>query len=203
MRVFVCDKACRVRRAIIGRNGIGINCARQNADRNSSRIGSAIRILNRITKKVITLKAGRWRILKFTLCIKVKLSNSVQGIKINHIQITGNNSHVIASQLIGSNRNSLIDTGSENIIESGWVIRSQNGYVDLANIGAAISRFDFASANLATSIENLDAARSTLMDVDMASEMSNFSSKQVMMQASVSMLAQANQMPQQLLKLLG
>ena len=74
---------------------------------------------------------------------------------------------------------------------------------DRANVGASISRFEFASANLATSIENLDAARSTLMDVDMASEMSNFSSKQVMMQASVAMLAQANQMPQQLLKLLG
>ena len=73
---------------------------------------------------------------------------------------------------------------------------------DRANVGAAISRFEFASANLATSIENLDAARSTLMDVDMAAEMSNFSSKQVMMQASVAMLAQANQMPQQLLRLL-
>ena len=73
---------------------------------------------------------------------------------------------------------------------------------DRANVGAMISRFEFASANLATSIENLDAARSTLMDVDMASEMSNFSSKQVMMQASVAMLAQANQMPQQLLRLL-
>ncbi|MCB1833969.1 MAG: hypothetical protein KDH19_11130 [Geminicoccaceae bacterium] len=74
---------------------------------------------------------------------------------------------------------------------------------DRSNVGAMISRFEFASANLATSIENLDSARSTLMDVDMASEMSNFSSKQVMMQASVAMLAQANQMPQQLLKLLG
>ena len=74
---------------------------------------------------------------------------------------------------------------------------------DRANVGASISRFEFASANLATSIENLDAARSTLMDVDMASEMSNFSSKQVMMQASVAMLAQANQMPQQLLRLLN
>ena len=73
---------------------------------------------------------------------------------------------------------------------------------DRANVGALISRFEFASANLATSIENLDAARSTLMDVDMAAEMSNFSSKQVMMQASVAMLAQANQMPQQLLRLL-
>jgi flagellin len=71
-----------------------------------------------------------------------------------------------------------------------------------ADMGALMSRFDFASANLATSTENLDAARSTLMDVDMASEMSNFTSKQVLMQASVAMLAQANQMPQALLRLL-
>ncbi len=71
-----------------------------------------------------------------------------------------------------------------------------------ADVGALLSRFDFASANLATSTENLDAARSTLMDVDMASEMSNFTTKQVLMQASVAMLAQANQMPQSLLRLL-
>ena len=72
-----------------------------------------------------------------------------------------------------------------------------------ANMGASMSRLDFVSANLAVSVENLDSARSTLMDVDMAAEMANFSAKQVMMQASVSMMAQANQMPQQLLKLLG
>jgi flagellin len=71
-----------------------------------------------------------------------------------------------------------------------------------ASVGAVMSRFEFVSANLATSIENLDAARSTLMDVDMAAEMSKFSSAQVLMQASVAMLAQANQMPQNLLRLL-
>lgn len=71
-----------------------------------------------------------------------------------------------------------------------------------AGIGALISRFEFVSANLSTSIENLDAARSTLMDVDMAAEMSKFTSSQVLMQASVAMLAQANQMPQNLLRLL-
>ena len=72
-----------------------------------------------------------------------------------------------------------------------------------SDVGALISRFEFASANLATTVENLDAARSVLLDVDMAAEMSNFSSKQVLLQASVAMLAQANQQPQQLLKLLG
>ncbi len=72
-----------------------------------------------------------------------------------------------------------------------------------ATLGAQMSRFDFVSANLATSVENIDAARSTLMDVDVAAEMANYSSKQVVMQASVAMLAQANQMPQALLKLLS
>jgi flagellin len=71
-----------------------------------------------------------------------------------------------------------------------------------ADIGALMSRFEFVSANIATLVENLDAARSTLMDVDMAAEMSKFSSSQVLMQASVAMLAQANQMPQNLLRLL-
>ena len=72
-----------------------------------------------------------------------------------------------------------------------------------ATLGAQMSRFDFVSANLATSVENIDAARSTLMDVDVAAEMANYSSKQVVMQASVAMLAQANQMPQNLLRLLS
>ena len=57
-----------------------------------------------------------------------------------------------------------------------------------------------ASHALATSIENLDAARSTLLDVDMAAEMTKFTSLQVLTQAGVAMLAQANQMPQNLLQ---
>jgi flagellin len=72
-----------------------------------------------------------------------------------------------------------------------------------ATVGSLMSRFEFASANLSTSIENLDAARSTLMDVDMAQEMTKFSSAQVLTQAGVAMLAQANQMPQNLLRLLN
>jgi flagellin len=71
-----------------------------------------------------------------------------------------------------------------------------------AELGAMMSRFEFSAANLATTIENLDAARSTLMDVDMATEMTKFTSNNVLTQASVSMLAQANQMPQTMLQLL-
>lgn len=71
-----------------------------------------------------------------------------------------------------------------------------------ASLGALMSRFEFANSNIATSIENLDAAKSVLLDVDMAAEMSRFSSRQVLLQAGIAMLAQANQLPQNLLRLL-
>ncbi len=70
-----------------------------------------------------------------------------------------------------------------------------------ATVGAAQNRLTFASANLATAVENAEAARSQLLDLDVASEMAQFTGKQVLLQAGVSMLAQANQMPQTLLRL--
>jgi len=70
-----------------------------------------------------------------------------------------------------------------------------------ANLGAYQNRLEFAGANIATQMENAEAARSTLMDLDVAAEMSAFTSKQILQQAGVSMLAQANQMPQNLLRL--
>ena len=71
-----------------------------------------------------------------------------------------------------------------------------------ANVGAAQNRLDFASTNLTIAIENAEAARSTLLDLDLAAEMTNFTSKQILMQSGVAMLAQANQLPQNLLRLL-
>ncbi len=71
-----------------------------------------------------------------------------------------------------------------------------------SDVGAAQNRLDFAFSNLSVSVENAEAARSTLVDLDLAQEMTAFSSKQVLLQAGVAMLAQANQMPQNLLRLL-
>ncbi len=70
-----------------------------------------------------------------------------------------------------------------------------------ANLGALQNRLDIASTNLAVSLENSEAARSQLLDLDMAQEITNFTSKQILLQAGVSMLAQANQLPQNLLRL--
>lgn len=71
-----------------------------------------------------------------------------------------------------------------------------------AEVGANQNRLEFASANIATTVENTEAARSALLDLDVAQEMSNFTSKQILVQAGVAMLSQANQLPQNLLRLL-
>ncbi|BDW95105.1 flagellin [Thalassospira tepidiphila] len=71
-----------------------------------------------------------------------------------------------------------------------------------AAIGTSQNRLDFAGQNLASTQENTESARSTLMDLDVAAEMTAFTSKQILVQSGVAMLAQANQMPQNLLRLL-
>ena len=71
-----------------------------------------------------------------------------------------------------------------------------------ANVGATMSRLEKIGENIATTTENLDASRSVLMDVDVAEEMTRFSTNQVMTQAATAMLAQANQLPQNLIRLL-
>ena len=72
-----------------------------------------------------------------------------------------------------------------------------------ANMGSYMSRFDFRARNVDTQVENLAAAKSSLLDTDVAMEMTKFTSAQVLMQANVAMLAQANQLPQNLLRLLS
>jgi flagellin-like hook-associated protein FlgL len=72
-----------------------------------------------------------------------------------------------------------------------------------ADLGAIQNRFEHTVNNLNTAIENTTASESRIRDTDMASEMTNFTRAQVLTQAGTSMLAQANQSTQSILKLLG
>lgn len=71
------------------------------------------------------------------------------------------------------------------------------------NIGAYMNRLSYAAANLASTIENVQAAESVIRDVDMAAEMTSFTKSQILLQAGTAMLAQANMAPQQVLSLFG
>ena len=71
-----------------------------------------------------------------------------------------------------------------------------------ANFGAVQNRFDNVVSNLMVSSENQTAARSRIMDADYAVETASLSRAQILQQAGNAMLAQANQLPQQVLALL-
>ena len=72
-----------------------------------------------------------------------------------------------------------------------------------ASLGAIQNRLESTINNLTTNSENLSASRSRILDADFASETANLSRNQIIQQAGVSILAQANQQPQIALSLLG
>jgi len=71
-----------------------------------------------------------------------------------------------------------------------------------ATLGAYQNRFEHTINNINTAVENLSASESRIRDTDMASEMVSFTRSQILTQAGTSMLAQANQAPQNVLSLL-
>ena len=71
-----------------------------------------------------------------------------------------------------------------------------------ADLGAIQNRFSSTIENLQTTSENLTASRSRIQDADFASETANLSRAQVLQQAGTAVLAQANQLPSQVLSLL-
>jgi flagellin len=71
-----------------------------------------------------------------------------------------------------------------------------------ASFGALQSRFDNTVSNLAASVENLSAAKSRILDADFAAETANLTRAQVLQQAGIAVLAQANAIPNNVLALL-
>jgi len=80
------------------------------------------------------------------------------------------------------------------------IIRKEN---IRANLGGLQNRLENTITNLSIQAENLQASESRISDVDIANEMTEFVRNQVLTQAAVSMLAQANSLPQLALRLLG
>ncbi|HEX6363420.1 MAG TPA: flagellin [Albitalea sp.] len=101
-----------------------------------------------------------------------------------------------------------IDTLSVKTVEDAWLAIKQ---IDdslkqvseaRATLGAVQSRFENAVSNIAIQSENTAAARGRIVDADFASETANLSKAQILQQAGTAMVAQANQLPQQVLSLL-
>ena len=122
----------------------------------------------------------------------------------------GQTINVNAIQLFGSGSGFAIDaavftfgTGSNGLVTLASIDAAiQNVSNSRATFGSVQNRLEHTLNNLATYEENLTASESSIRDVDMASEMVNFTKLQILQQAGTSMLAQANQTPQSVLTLL-
>jgi len=96
----------------------------------------------------------------------------------------------ISTQPLATAAIGLIDTAIDNISAT------------RSTLGATQNTLEHTINSLSTASENLTAAESRVRDVDMAKEMTSFSKTTILSQAATAMLAQANQLPQQVLKLL-
>lgn len=95
---------------------------------------------------------------------------------------------------------STVDGADNAILAMDAALKSVNSA--RADLGAIQNRFESVVSNLATTSENLTASRSRIQDADFALETANLSSAQVLQQAGTAMVAQANQLPQNVLSLL-
>ena len=110
-----------------------------------------------------------------------------------------------ANAIQGENGIENIDVGTQ---QGAWVaLKKIDSAIDQINgaratLGAMQSRFENAVNNIDIQTENLSAARGRIVDADFAQETANLSRTQILQQAGTAMVAQANQLPQQVLKLL-
>ncbi len=124
------------------------------------------------------------------------------------IDVTAGGTDLLAD---ASNASGLEDVASVDIgtqIGAGNALKVIDGaiaYLDSqrADLGAVMNRFESTIANLSNISENVSAARSRILDADIAQETSAMTKQNILQQAGVSILAQANQAPQLALSLLG
>ncbi|TFZ41850.1 flagellin [Soehngenia longivitae] len=131
--------------------------------------------------------------------IEIKISDmTTKGLELRDFKVSGGKVVVDGAKYflnlktqVGANSGiSKIDTAIKKVSE------------ERSKLGAYQNRLEHTINNLTTTSENLTAAESRIRDVDMAEEMMKFTKNNILSQAATSMLAQANQMPQQVLQLL-
>lgn len=115
----------------------------------------------------------------------------------------------LSLSLANSSAGALGISGAEVVTQSGAnsAIGAINNAIDTIQssrslIGAGQNRLGFASANIATTIENTESARSSLLDLDVAAGSGDLASKRILFQSGLAMLEQANNKPKHIMRLL-
>ena len=132
---------------------------------------------------------------------KITLSSS------KAFNVAGTNTDVMTAASTGSSLSSIADvtigtqSGSNSALE---IIDQALSFISdtRADLGAVQNRLESTISNLQNVSENVSAARSRIMDADFASETASLTKSQILQQAGIAMLSQANQLPQAALSLL-
>src|SRR5690554_1110344 len=143
---------------------------------------------------------------------------TVASVKVGTVELSSSKGQIVTANAngdvfaaAGANNSSFSSVSDINIATQAGaqsalsVIDAAIGQIDSqrADLGAIQNRFDSTISNLQNIAENASAARARIMDTDYAAESANLAKNQIMQQAGTAMLAQANQLPQAVLSLLG
>ena len=122
----------------------------------------------------------------------VPVQGALSGSKINLWNLTTGNGDVIETT------DETTITGMLSVLDEALTIVT----TERAKLGAAQNRLEYTKSSLEISSENLSASESRIRDADMGKEMMRLTAANILQQAGISMLAQANQAPQSVLQLL-
>lgn len=146
--------------------------------------------------KTVNLQVGAGNATEDTLAVNLTSTGTAAG---NDLQTSlgGTTAAAIATAL----------GGVDSVANATTAITSLDTQIDnitnlRATTGAGLSRLEQVSQSLETNSTNLSAARGRIMDADFAKETANLTRSQILQQAGTAMLAQANQLPQNVLSLL-
>lgn len=136
-----------------------------------------------------------------------QISSILDNTKFNGISIIGNTVSIQADDSAFKITISGINTSGLKGLTSGVKLSAVTSGIEQAakqraKLGAVQNRLEYTSNNLGTTVENLTASESRIRDTDMAKEMVTLSKNNILLQASQSMLSQANSAPQGVLSLL-
>jgi flagellin len=133
---------------------------------------------------------------------KISLATAGDLAVISSTLASGSTGSIDVSKTEGMDKASVatVDDANSAILKVDSALNSVNEL--RSNLGAIQNRFESTIANLGTSVENLSAANGRILDADFASETAKLSKSQVLQQAGISVLSQANARPQQVLSLL-
>jgi len=163
--------------------------------------------INKASRAADDYNAAELRTDEDTGAVSIVVKNSVVG----NFALTVTGSAGVA-ELADAEWNKANGTGTAVTIDTSANARTTLGTVTAAiatkdtyraKLGYWMNRLEAASDVATVASENLNAAESRISDVDVATEMATMTRNQVLAQAGISMLSQANQMPQMALKLLG